>query len=274
MSRLQIFQVDAFASRVFRGNPAAVVPLERWLPDSVLQSIALENNLAETAFFIPLGLGHYHLRWFTPAIEIELCGHATLASAYVVFQHLEPVLQKVRFESQLSPLEVSRETGEQGELLTLNFPAFPLTPVTAPIGLLEALGIEATSVLETLTARNSVYCVLEHEQQVQNLKPNMALLEQFELHGVVVTARGQSCDFASRYFAPKIGIPEDPVTGGIHTSLIPYWAEKLGKLELHARQVSARSGDLWCKLVGDRVLIAGTVVPYLEGFIEVPDSLE
>ncbi len=274
MTRLQIFQVDAFASRVFRGNPAAVVPLEAWLPDSVMQSIALENNLAETAFFVPLGPGYYHLRWFTPAIEIELCGHATLASAYVIFQHLEPTLQKVRFESQLSPLKVSREMGEHGELLVLNFPSFPPAPVVAPAGLLEALGIEATSVLETLISRNSVYCVLESEQQVQNLKPNMALLERLELRGVVVTARGQSCDFASRYFAPKIGVPEDPVTGGIHTSLIPYWAEKLGKLELHAKQLSARGGDLWCKLVGDRVNIAGTVVPYLEGFIEVPDSLE
>jgi PhzF family phenazine biosynthesis protein len=272
MTRLKIYQVNAFASRVFRGNPAAVVPLEQWLPNSVMQNIALENNLAETAFFVPLGVGHYDLRWFTPTTEVPLCGHATLASAHVVMHHLEPNLQKVRFESHLSPLEVSRTQGQDAEHLVLDFPSYPPEATQAPAGLFQALGLSLDSVVEVLTARNSVYCVLRDEQLVRDLNPNMSLLQEIELHGVVVTAQGQDCDFVSRFFAPRIGIPEDPVTGGIHTSLTPYWAKKLGKLEFDARQLSARGGELHCVLHGERIHISGQVVPYLEGVITIPNN--
>lgn len=273
MIRLPIYQVDAFTSSTFKGNPAAVVPLEKWLSDALMQNIALENNLAETAFFVKLGPGHYHLRWFTPTVESPLCGHATLASAYVILTHLEPELKTVRFESMLSPLEVGRTLYTGVERLVLDFPVFAPQNAQIPAGLLEALGLQSSQVLEVFEARNSFYCVLEDEAAVCQVKPDMALLERVEARGAVVTAPGQSCDFVSRFFAPRVGIPEDPVTGSIHTTLIPYWAARLNKLELHARQVSTRGGELWCKLEGDRVLIAGQVAPYLEGFIEVP-SLE
>ena len=264
MTRLRLFQVDSFTSSTFKGNPAAVVPLEHWIPDQLMQSIAFENNLSETAFFIPLTPGHYHLRWFTPTTEVKLCGHATLAAAYVIFNYLDSALHSVRFESQLSPLEVTRV----GERLALNFPMYQPQPSEIPMGLREALG---ATPLEFWMARNSAYCLLESEMAVRNVKPSMALLEPIEIQGVVVTAQGETSDFVSRYFAPRIGIPEDPVTGGVHTTLIPLWAEKLGKTILHARQLSARGGELWCELEGDRVSIAGHVAPYLEGYIEVPD---
>jgi len=263
VTRLPIYQVDSFTSQTFKGNPAAVVPLERWLPDPLMQSIALENNLSETAFFVPLERGYYHIRWFTPLAEAKLCGHATLAAAWVILKHADPSLERVRFTSMLSPLEVVRD----GEKLALNFPVYPPQPVAVPAGLIEALGVVP---LEVWTARDSVYVLLESETAVRGARPNLALLERVEVHGAVLTAPGDGCDFVSRFFVPRMGIPEDPVTGGVHTTLVPLWAEKLNKLELYARQVSARGGELWCKLEGERVLIAGYVAPYLEGFIEIP----
>ncbi len=280
--KLRFFKVNSFASRrvpagllsehlpsarTFKGNPAAVVPLERWLPDSLMQSIALENNLSETAFFVLLEQGHYHIRWFSPTAEAKLCGHATLAAAWVILNHLDPGLERVCFESMLSPLEVVRD----GDKLVLDFPVYPPQPCPVPAGLLKALGVVP---LETWTARNSVYVLLESESAVRAARPNLALLERVEVHGAVLTAPGDGCDFVSRNFVPRMGIPEDPVTGGVHTTLVPLWAEKLGKTELYARQVSARGGELWCRLEGDRVFIAGYVAPYLEGTIEVINELE
>ncbi len=263
MTRLALYQVDSFTSSTFRGNPAAVVPLEAWLPDALMQNIALENNLSETAFFVLLERGHYHIRWFTPLAESKLCGHATLAAAHVILRWLDPDLKGVHFESMLSPLEVVRD----GEKLALNFPVYPPQRTKVPVGLIEALGVVP---LEVWTARDSVYVLLESETAVRSARPNLALLERVEVHGAVLTAPGDGCHFVSRFFVPRMGIPEDPVTGSIHTTLIPLWAEKLNKLELHARQVSARGGELWCRLEGERVHIAGYVAPYLEGFIEVP----
>jgi PhzF family phenazine biosynthesis protein len=274
MTRLQIFQVDAFASRVFRGNPAAVVPLERWLPDSVLQNIALENNLAETAFFVPRVDDQFDIRWFTPSQEAPICGHATLATAWVLLYKLGYSQQEITFHSHLAG---ELKVRQRGELLELDFPRYDYQRVFEyPEDLIVGIG---TTPLEVYHSQIGYFCLLENEAAVRAVRPQNAALERLHPNCTIVMAQaearqGDTCDFVSRDFAPGLGIPEDPVTGSNHCVLVPLWAEKLGKLELHARQVSARSGDLWCKLVGDRVHIAGTVVPYLEGFIEVPDSLE
>ncbi len=258
--RLKLFQVDAFTSRVFGGNPAAVVPLETWLPDSMLQSIALENNLSETAFFVKEGSG-WQLRWFTPTQEVDLCGHATVAAAYVLFHNVSPGLQRVEFASRSGPLAVTREE----DWLVLDFPSRPPQPFTPPPAIDEILGV---SPREVLASRDWV-AVFDSEEQVRALKPDLTRLAQMDTFAVAVTAPGKDVDFVSRFFAPRIGVPEDPVTGSAHCSLVPYWSKRLGKTRLTARQVSARGGELRCEDRGDRVHIAGRAVLYLEGQITV-----
>lgn len=258
--RLPIYQVDAFTSKAFGGNPAAVCPLEGWIGDDLMQSIAAENNLAETAFFVPEGDG-FRIRWFTPTTEMDLCGHATLASAYVIFEKIAPDGEHLTFASRSGPLQVFKQDGR----IALDFPAMHPEPCPPPAGLVEALGAMPLEI-----RRAKLYlCVFPDEHAIRAIAPDMAGIARLDEHAVVVTAPGTDVDFVSRFFAPKVGIPEDPVTGGAHCRLIPYWASRLGKTALRARQLSQRGGALWCELRGDRVIIAGHAAPYLEGTIEV-----
>ena len=258
--RLAIYQVDAFTSQTFGGNPAAVCPLEAWIDDALMQSIAMENNLAETAFFVREGDG-YRIRWFTPAAEVKLCGHATLASAHVIFDRLAPATASITFDSLSGPLRVFKD----GDRIALDFPANPPKPCPPPPGLIPALG---ATPLEVLVA--DVYCcVFASERDVRAVRPDMRGIAALDQHAVLVTAPGDDVDFVSRFFAPQVGIDEDPVTGSAHCKLVPYWAQRLGKDRLRARQVSPRGGELWCELRGDRVIMAGYAAPYLEGTIEV-----
>ncbi|MEO7145387.1 MAG: PhzF family phenazine biosynthesis protein [Bryobacteraceae bacterium] len=259
--RIPIYQVDAFASRLFSGNPAAVCPLDRWLPGDTLQSIAAENNLSETAFFVSED-DKYRLRWFTPQAEVDLCGHATLASVFVIFTHLRPALQEVSFRTKSGKLTVRRR--ERG-FLALDFPARSPAPCGIHPGLIAALGATPEIVL----AARDYLVVYESEEQVRALRPNMQLLADTGRFAVIVTAPGRHADFVSRFFAPSQGIPEDPVTGSAHCTLIPYWSMRLGKPQLHALQVSTRGGELWCQDQGARVEIAGCAVQYLDGFIHL-----
>lgn len=258
--KLQLYQVDAFTDRVFGGNPAAVVPLQRWLPVPVMQDIAAENNLSETAFFVPRGPGEYQLRWFTPTTEVDLCGHATLAAAWVLFHILAEQSEPVRFHTLSGELRVRRNQ----ERLVLDFPARPATPVPADSAVLAALGLPAARAM--LQARDLVV-VLDSAAQVQALAPDFAALRQMNYFAVCVTAPGDDCDFVSRFFAPAQGIDEDPVTGSAHCTLVPYWAERLGRGTLDARQVSHRGGRLACSLAGNRVEISGEGRCYLRGEI-------
>jgi predicted PhzF superfamily epimerase YddE/YHI9 len=255
---IPIFQVDAFSGSVFSGNPAAVCPIEQWLPDETLQAIAAENNLAETAYFVRQN-GGFQLRWFTPACEVDLCGHATLASAFVLFEELREPGEALRFDTKSGALFVRRRNG----LLVLDFPARPPQAVQADPGLVPALG---GAPIEVLAARD--YLVrYRSEAEVRALTPDFAALKKLDRFAVIATAPGDDCDFVSRFFAPAQGIPEDPVTGSSHCTLTPYWAQQLGKTELHARQISARGGELFCKLAGDRVEIAGRAALFLRGRI-------
>jgi predicted PhzF superfamily epimerase YddE/YHI9 len=250
--RLPIYQVDAFTEKLFGGNPAAICPLEAWLPDATMQAIAAENNLAETAFFVREG-GDYALRWFTPAVEVDLCGHATLASAHVIFRCLEPQRQRVTFRTQRA-----------GNLTVMDFPARPASPAQAPPGLISALG---GAPREVLRARDYL-AVYGSAAEVAALKPDFTALAKVDCFAVIATAPGANgVDFVSRFFAPSQGIDEDPVTGSSHCTLVPYWAKRLGKSELQARQISPRGGALSCALDGDRVRIGGRAVLYLEGQI-------
>jgi len=262
--QLPLYQIDAFAEKLFAGNPAAVVPLPQWLPDGVLQAIAAENNLSETAFLVREGNG-IRIRWFTPLCEVKLCGHATLASAWVWFNHFQPSASQVVFDSLSGPLTVTRE----GEQLTLDFPAQSYLPLAAPAELGEMLG---TTVLDSWLAGEDWIIRVKDETSVAALQPHMARLQQLDCRGLIVTATGDSWDFVSRFFAPRVGIDEDPVTGSAHTKLTPFWADRLGKQQLHARQLSKRGGELFCELRGERVLISGKAVPYLSGTISLPPS--
>lgn len=255
---LTMYQIDAFASKVFEGNPAAVVPLTEWLPDQLMQSIAEENNLAETAFYVPEGDG-FRIRWFTPAKEVKLCGHATLASAFVLFEFGGWQAESIVFQSLSGPLTVQRS----GELLEMDFPAQPGVPCSTPAEMVSALGVEPSACL----ASEDYLVILENEQQLRELKPNMSELEKLDLRGVAVSAPSDDSDFVVRFFAPKYGIPEDPVTGSAYTQLTPYWSERLDKQSLAARQISARGGDVFCSLQGERVKISGTAKLYLKGEI-------
>ena len=258
--RIPLYQIDAFAERPFAGNPAAVCPLEAWLPDPVMQAIAAENNLSETAFFVPEG-EDYLLRWFTPLTEVDLCGHATLASAYVVFHYLAPGRQHVRFRTmQAGELRVVRD----GELLAVDLPARPAMPCAAPPGFAAALGKAPTAVL----AARDYLAVYEDAAEIAALRPDFAAIGRLDRFAVIVTARGTGeVDFVSRFFAPARGVDEDPVTGSAHCTLIPYWAARLDKTRLEARQLSRRGGALSCALEGDRVRIAGHAAVYMTGTI-------
>jgi PhzF family phenazine biosynthesis protein len=257
---LPIYQVDAFARESFRGNPAAVIPLDAWLPEATMQAIAEENNLAETAFYVRESSG-YRIRWFTPTVEVELCGHATLATAAIMTMRGEWQSGELCLASRSGELRVFRD----GERYVLDFPSQPALPTSEPAGLYAALGAKPQAILKS----QYLMCVFESEAQVRALKPNMFALNHAEYGGIIATASGSDCDFVSRLFAPFYGIPEDPVTGSAHTILTPFWAQRLRKNSLFARQVSKRGGELWCEDRGERIHIGGYVAPYLEGMISI-----
>ena len=259
--KLDIYQVDAFAKEVFKGNPAAVCPLDEWIDAEMMQKIALENNLSETAFFMRKD-DVYEIRWFTPTFEIDLCGHATLASAFVIFEVLKLEENLVKFHSHKSG-ELSVE--KNGGRFVLDFPSRPVKQCDAPEGLIEAIGKEPQEVFKA----RDYFLVYETEQEVADIKPTFPKLLDIDAHGFIVTAKGDSADFVSRFFAPEVGVFEDPVTGSAHCNLIPFWAERLGKKELFAQQISQRGGELFCELKGDRVKIGGDAVLYLKGEIYV-----
>jgi predicted PhzF superfamily epimerase YddE/YHI9 len=256
------FVVDAFADRQFRGNSAGICPLKSWLSDATMQNIAAENNLAETAFFVPRG-GDYDLRWFTPEVEMDLCGHATLASAFILFTELGYLRDAVRFHSPSGPLMVTR----RHDVLTLDFPSRPPGPCTVPPALITGLGRKP---VEALKARD-YFALFETEADVRSLRPDFTALRSLDAK-VIVTAPGNDSDFVSRFFAPTAGVPEDPATGSAHCTLIPYWSQRLGKLELFARQVSQRGAEFFCRLAGERVLIGGKAVLYSRGEIEIDNA--
>lgn len=258
--RIPYYQVNAFTKEPFGGNPAGVCVLNHWPDDDLLQKIATENKLSETAFFVPEGKS-YRLRWFTPAVEVDLCGHATLATAAVLFFELGFKDEQVRFESRSGPLSARQREG----LIELDFPAWTPKPCKIPKGFAHALGHEPLAILET----RDYVVLLESENDVRKLTPDMDALKEFDKVGVIATAPGTDADFVSRFFAPRVGVPEDPVTGSAHCSLIPFWAERLGKTELFARQISKRGGELFCRLAGDRVNIAGNAKIYKRGELSV-----
>ena len=260
MDNIDLYQIDAFTDQVFKGNPACVVPLESWLEDPVMLNIAKENGVAETAFFMPTEKG-FHLRWFTPEIEMDLCGHATLASAHCIFEHLGFGEDQILFESNSGLLTVKRV----GHLYQMDFPSRMPVPNTLPAVIGKALSIEPKLVLKS----RDYVLVYDSEEDIKNIRVDRSLLDQINLDpgGVVVTALGKDCDFVSRYFTPQASILEDPVTGSAHCSLIPYWSKHLGKKKLKARQLSERGGVLYCEQFHDRVLISGSAKTYLSGSI-------
>ncbi len=262
--KLAIYQIDAFTNQLFRGNPAAVCPLPYWLEDQLLQKIAAENNLSETAFYVKTK-EHYELRWFTPTVEVNLCGHATLATAYVLLKELKEVNNEIKFKTKSGILTVTEENG----LLVLDFPVQIAKPCLAPKKLLVALNIPPIEVLEA----EDYLVVYKNEEDIINLQPNFSLLNEIPLRGVIATAKGNDVDFVSRWFGPKVGVNEDPVTGSAHTTLTPYWAKQLDKQKLQARQLSSRGGELFCELKNDRTLIAGHAVKYLQGEIYIQISI-
>jgi PhzF family phenazine biosynthesis protein len=269
--KITVYQVDAFTAEPFRGNPAGVCPLEAWLPEATMQSVAAELNVAETAFFVPSGDG-YHIRWFTPTVEVPLCGHATLASAAVVFRHLRPDLSRVDFESLSGPLGVTRDA----DVLELDFPAHPPRPATMPDELPEILGARPVTVLEAdAVLSGNRFAIFDDAASVRGLAPDLTRLAALPPGAVVVTAPGTGedadVDYVVRFFAPGIGIAEDPVTGAIQTSLTPYWAARLGRSRMRARQVSRRGGELTVTDRGGRVGIAGRAVVVLEGRLLLRD---
>ncbi len=258
--KLTLFQIDAFTERVFNGNPAAVCPLQQWLPDSTLQKIAAENNLSETAFYVPIKNG-FHIRWFTPLTEVDLCGHATLATAFVIFNLTSYPDQFITFNSKSGELFVKKEK----DVLSLDFPAQPGTPCETPQELIAGLGQTPIAVLKS----EDYIAVFDSERDIAEMEPDFDYLAKLDGRGVSVTAPGSNVDFVSRFFCPKLGVNEDPVTGSAHCALTPYWAEKLDKAILSARQLSKRTGDLTCEVKGDRVIISGKAVKYLEGSIDI-----
>jgi predicted PhzF superfamily epimerase YddE/YHI9 len=261
--RIPYFQINAFSSNSFGGNPAGVCVLQTWLPDPTLKSIAAENDLSETAFLVRRET-LFELRWFTPAVEVDLCGHATLASAFALFFELGYDQQSIQFETKSGRLTASR----RDDLIELDFPSRPPTPCAPPARLLEGLGSKPSEVLRS----RDYLAVFNSPAEVAALKPNFDLLRQLDSLGIIVTARDQQADFVSRFFAPAAGIDEDPVTGSAHCTLIPFWSERLGKQEMFAKQISKRSGELFCRMLGDRVGIGGRAIVYLRGEIEYNSS--
>ena len=259
--RIPIYQVDAFADKVFTGNPAAVCPLDMWLPDNVMQNIALENNLAETVFYVKEKEG-LRIRWFTPAIEVDLCGHATLAAAFVLFNHEGYRGDSIGFNSRSGILTVTRK----GDSLTLNFPTDILSEVTLSPTLTDGLN---ETPIRALKGKDDYLLVFENESQKRHLQPDLRQLARIKSRGIIVTAPGEKVDFVSRFFGPQSGVDEDPVTGSAHTTLTAYWSGVLGKTELVAQQLSKRGGKLSCKLIGDRVEITGSARLYMQGTISL-----
>lgn len=260
--RVPLYQVDAFTSKVFAGNPAAVCFLDQWVDESTLQAVAAENNLSETAFLVRNANG-FDLRWFTPVTEVALCGHATLASAFVLFFCQKWPEENIRFQTRQSgELVVTR----QDDLLEMDFPSRPAYPQASPAGLNEALHVAPQ---EVLGSSEDLLVVLHSESAVKAVQPDFFALERLPCRGIIITARGERSDFVSRFFAPRVGVPEDPVTGSAHCVLIPYWAGVLRKNDLHAFQVSKRGGELFCRYAGGRVKIAGKAILYMEGFITI-----
>ena len=257
---LTLYQIDAFTDKVFKGNPAAVCPLDGWLSDTDMQAIAAENNLSETAFYVPSGVG-FHLRWFTPKAEVDLCGHATLATAFVIFNFSVYANDTVKFDTRSGELVVSRS----GDWLVMDFPSQPGRPCAIPPLLIEGLGKMPLEVL----ASEDYMAVFENEADVAALEPNFDSLSKLDLRGVMATAKGDKLDFVSRFFAPRYGINEDPVTGSAHCALTPYWANRLEKTKLRAMQISERTGYIECELKGSRVFLSGKAVTYMEGKIKL-----
>jgi PhzF family phenazine biosynthesis protein len=257
---LTLYQIDAFADKPFEGNPAAICPLDSWLPDETLQAIAEENNLAETAYFVPKGKG-FHIRWFTPLHEVKLCGHATLASAYVLFDLLNYKQERIEFESRSGQLIVYRED----DWYVMDFPSQPPIQCSIPDEIIGGLGKTPIDLLES----EDYMAVFENEADILSIDPDFGPLKKLKLRGVIVTAPGKEVDFVSRFFAPKLGINEDPVTGSAHCELTPYWANRINKNRLTARQLSKRGGELVCELRNDRIFIYGKAVKYLEGRINI-----
>jgi len=259
--KIPYYQINAFTISPYGGNPAGVCILQDWLSDHVLQNIAAENNLSETAFIINRN-NSYDLRWFTPTIEVDLCGHATLASAFVVFSYLEPKRQTVSFQTKSGLLVVSK----QDDKLELDFPAIPTRPTVWPDNIIQALGTKPDEILDS---QYDLLVLLDSEQTVKNLKPEMSELMKMQKRGLIATAKAVQCDFVSRFFAPQSGIPEDPVTGSSFCTLAPFWSQRLNKTKLYARQISQRSGEIFCEHQEDRVKIAGQAVTYLTGHIHL-----
>lgn len=269
--KIPLYQVDAFTNELFHGNPAGVCPLESWLEDETLQDIAAENNVSETAFFVPQperGDGEYRLRWFTPRAEVDLCGHATLGSAWVILNELRPDLDALRFHTRSGELAVRRDPEDGNGRLVMDFPARPPEPKKPPRALVEGLGDEPE---EVLAATRDYLVVYPDEERIRKLKPDFSRLRTIDRLGVIVTAPGNGCRFVSRFFAPSVGVDEDPVTGSAHCTLAPFWAERLGAAGewMEARQLSTRGGRLECRVRDDRVDLAGRAVLYLEGALHL-----
>ena len=259
---LPIYQVDAFANAVFQGNPAAIMPLQAWLDDATLQRIALENNLSETAFTVRIDDG-YQLRWFTPQVEVDLCGHATLAAAHILFEHLNHGSEEVVFHTRSGALNVKRN----GQQLTMNFPAHVLASIEVDISVCNALGAVASEALAPVAIAGTLLYVYEFEEDIARLKPDFTALQAAGVVTIIVCAPGDDCDVVSRFFGPGVGINEDPVTGSAHCSIVPYWSQRLHKDLLHCRQISARGGELDCELRDGRVFISGRAVTFMEGMV-------
>lgn len=258
---IQFYQVDAFTDRLFGGNPAGVCPLDNWLADDVMQKIAMENNVSETAFFVKENDG-FHIRWFTPKVEVNLCGHATLASAHVIFHYLGYKEKMISFQSRSGILNVSKE----GDLLILDFPANKPQRTSLPDDFVQSLNITP---LQCYRGREDYLLLYKSQLEIEALIPDFRRLEKIDARAVIVTAPGVNADFVSRFFGPRVGVDEDPVTGSAHTVLIPFWAERLGKTEMKALQLSRRGGTLFCRLRGDRVDIGGNAVTFLKGEISL-----
>lgn len=258
--KIPVYLISAFSSKIFSGNPAAVCPLKHWIDDDLMQAIAKENNVSETAFFIQSG-DIYHIRWFSPLVEIDLCGHATLATAHVLFKHIGVSGDQIIFCSKSGNLSVI----QKGELLAMDFPSHPPKEGNIPQDLLDGLGLAPLEVL----CSEDYLVVFKQERDLLDIKPDMDKLKKIDLRGVIVTARGSEADFGSRFFAPKLGIPEDPVTGSAHCTLIPYWSKKLAKQKLLAHQLSKQGGELFCQDCGERVIISGRAVTCFEGNIYI-----
>ncbi len=261
MKNLKLYQVDAFTDKIFHGNPAAVCLLDEWVDDQLMQNISSENNLAETAFVVPKE-NEFEIRWFTPKVEVDLCGHATLASAFVIFNFIGYKKEEIVFNSKSGILKVKKID----DLLELNFPADNLTPVKIEDEILNCVGIEP---IETFKGISDYLAVFNTETEIKNIKPDFSKVSKLNSRGLIITAQGEKVDFVSRFFTPQLGINEDPVTGSAHTSLTPYWSKKLGKKELKAEQLSDRGGSLYCTECGERIKIAGHARLYLIGDIYI-----